>query len=107
MTTWSGLALRHFFQSAHKFKRRFDCERERVVCLGLPIDMNITRSKDEENGDYTHHATRQNGLEVPRSISKNDENDILLGSQAVNPSVNPYPLFPVRSGVPDLRLQCK
>lgn len=107
MTAWSGLSLRYFLQSAYKFKRRFDRERQRVVCLSLPIGMSIVQPGDDEDDNYAHHATRQNRLKVPRSVAEDDEDDILLGSQTMNPSMNPYPLVSVRSGVPNLRLQCK
>lgn len=64
-------------------------------------------TKDDKNYHCTHHTTGQNGLEVSRPISQNDKNDIFLGSQTMDPSVNPYSPSSVGSGIPDLRLQAK
>ena len=57
----------------------------------------------KRNGS-THHATGQDGLKVPRSVSQNDKDNVLLGSQTMDPSGNAYPRSSVGSSIPDLRL---
>lgn len=82
--------------------RRLEGESEGVVGLRLRRGSQRRFCGDEERG--THQISRQNALEVPRSVTQDDERHPTLLPEPVDPSKDPDSLPTLRDRLLDLDL---
>jgi hypothetical protein len=101
VASWSGLPFRNFLKSPDKLDGRFESQRKCAVglCLDPISQMVVVKS------GLPYHTARQHGLEIPSSISEDDEDDILLLPQTMDPTENPDSLSPVFCKVKKFRLE--